>query len=73
MGYCKFCGKQVNAMKWLNNDREYTCSECTHYCMNNCKNALNTNTSWHTEPCLSCKHNPYLIMYKWVGGKWQKK
>lgn len=40
--------------------------------MGKCKTALNTSTSWHSEPCVSCKHNPYAIKHKWDGAKWVK-
>lgn len=40
--------------------------------MSKCKTALNTNTSWHSEPCVSCKNNPYAIQHKWNGEKWVK-
>lgn len=72
MKQCKFCGKPINVLKWIGDDREYHCGECVRYCMDKCELALNSNTSWHKEPCLSCEHNPYKIMHKWDGEKWTK-
>lgn len=70
---CKFCGKEINQEKYINAERtEVGCSACGLYCMNNCKEALKSSTSWHTEPCVSCEHNPYKINHKWVDGKWVK-
>lgn len=63
---CKFCGKRINTSGTEN------CTECTRYCMSKCQTALNTSTSWHSEPCVSCKHNPYAIQHKWDGTKWVK-
>ncbi len=64
--FCKFCGKPINS------SGTESCTDCTRYCMSKCKEALNTNTSWHSEPCVSCKHNPYAIQHKWNGEKWIK-
>lgn len=72
MKQCKFCGKPINVLKWIGDDREYHCGECVCYCMDKCELALNSNTSWHKEPCVSCEHNPYKIMHKWDGEKWTK-
>lgn len=72
MKQCKFCGKPINVLKWIGDDREYHCGECVRYCMDKCELALNTNTSWHKEPCVSCEHNPYAIMHKWDGAQWVK-
>ena len=71
---CKFCGNPVSIQKFTGDeDREYDCGKCSQYCMQKCKEALKTTTSWHKEPCVSCKHNPYSINYRWDGEKWVKK
>lgn len=72
MAICKFCGKEINALKWNGNPRDYNCSDCVKYCMEKCEFALKTDTSWHTEPCVSCEHNPYAKQYVFRGGEWKK-
>lgn len=62
--YCKFCGEPINSAE------TESCGKCTRYCMSKCKEALNSNTSWHSGICLTCKHNPYAIRHKWNGQKW---
>lgn len=70
---CKFCGKEINVEKYIGDkNREHSCGECTKYCMTKCKEALNTNISWHKEPCVSCVHNPYKKTHKWNGECWIK-
>lgn len=70
---CKFCGKEIFIERYKGDeDKEYSCGECERYCMTKCAQASNTSTSWHTEPCVSCEHNPYKINHKWVDGKWVK-
>lgn len=73
MAICKFCGKEINALRWNGNPRSYNCFGCVKYCMEKCELALRTDTSWHTEPCVSCEHNPYKSLHKWDGEKWVKK
>lgn len=70
--FCKFCGKEIHNGKYLNNRKEGSCGECGSYCMKKCEKASNTSMSWHKEPCVSCKHNPYRIKYKWDGKRWVK-
>jgi hypothetical protein len=71
MKLCKFCGKPLNVEKFSYSDkREYSCGECSRYCMNNCKLSAKNGTSWHKKPCISCEHNPYSILHKWDGEKW---
>lgn len=73
MKECKFCGNQLSVEKFINDDgREYSCGECSRYCMTNCKEALKSGTSWHTEPCISCEHNPYAKLHNWNGKEWVK-
>lgn len=64
---CKFCGNYMP-----NISSGDTCHECTRYCMENCKEASSTKTSWHKEPCVSCTDNPYAKLHKWEGEKWVK-
>ena len=71
---CKLCGAPIsNTANYLHSEeREYTCGNCGSYCMNNCEIANKTTTSWHREPCVSCKYNPYRIQHEWNGKKWVK-
>lgn len=71
---CKFCGKEINSQKFITDNESYACNECEAYCMSKCKEALKVTTNWHTEPCVSCKHNPYVVsqLWKWNGMGWVK-
>lgn len=72
---CKFCGKELFIERYKGDEnREHSCGECERYCMTKCAIASNTRTSWHKEPCVSCKHNPYVIskFWKWNGEEWVK-
>ena len=71
---CKFCGKEINSQKFTTDNESYVCNECEAYCMSKCKEALKVTTNWHTEPCVSCKHNPYVVshLWKWNGMEWVK-
>lgn len=66
---CKFCGKEFSAAYYIGK-KEYTCGICSSYCMQSCKIASKTTTSWHRQPCISCDNNPYAIKHKWDGRKW---
>ena len=50
--FCKFCGRKVT-------HGHSSCPECTRYCHTKYPIASSPSTSWHKEPCTSCKHNPY--------------
>ncbi len=69
---CKFCGKEFSAPEFivLKYDNNRSCGECTTYCMRECEIAGRTTMSWHKEPCVSCKHNPYRSKHTWNGKKW---
>ena len=68
---CKFCGKLFDSAHYISK-KEYSCGECTAYCMKSCKPASTTTMSWHKEPCISCEHNPYKIRHKREEGRWIK-
>lgn len=70
---CKFCGKEIKTEKYLRPEKEDgSCSECTQYCMKKCKKSSGAGMSWHKEPCINCKHNPYKTKYRWSGERWVK-
>lgn len=62
---CKFCGGPLSAG---NGDWRY-CPTCGNYCMQKCKISA-IGVTWHTEPCVSCEHNPYKLRHVWDGKKW---
>lgn len=68
---CKFCGKRFNAAYFISK-KEYTCGECSAYCMKKCPLASSTTMSWHREPCVSCEHNPYKLRHTWNRKEWVK-
>lgn len=68
---CKFCGKPIKVGQFLSNPK-LSCGECSEYCMQKCPIASKSTTSWHTEPCVSCTHNPYKINHTWSGKEWME-
>lgn len=66
MKRCKFCGGEVS--KYAMGE---TCGKCTAYCNQKCKKASTPGMSWHREPCISCKHNPYHLKHRWNGNRWE--
>ena len=67
---CKFCGNEIeNTVR----DGTENCYNCVKHCMNQCEIASNPNTSWHKEPCIKCMNNPYKMLWKWDGEKWERK
>ena len=45
MKQCKFCGKPINVLKWIGDDREYHCGDClfknnSSNCTDNCEDWL---------------------------------
>lgn len=68
---CKFCGKKISTTSFLSKN-DYSCGECSSYCMTKCPTASSTSASWHKDPCVSCEHNPYKIQHVWDGRKWKK-
>lgn len=69
MDICKFCGKEKIG---LTSECSY-CQTCGQYCLHKCKIASSTQASWHREPCISCKYNPYQANYRWNGEQWEEK
>lgn len=69
---CKFCGKPIkNAPHFLGDEsRQYSCGECSSFCMKQCPQSAKSGISWHKEPCVSCNHNPYKINHIWNGTEW---
>ncbi len=72
---CKLCGAEIhNIENYVHSEHKgYTCGDCGSYCMKKCKLPAISLPSWHREPCVSCKHNPYHIQHKWDGKEWVKK
>ena len=68
---CKFCGKIFNAAYFISK-KEYTCGECSSFCMKKCAYASTHLASWHKEPCVSCELNPYKLRHTWNGERWVK-
>jgi hypothetical protein len=65
MSVCKFCGDKLNGRgEWS------ACPKCGRYCMDKCPIA-SSGVTWHKEPCISCKHNPYWLRHMWDGKKWE--
>ena len=65
--FCKFCGRRLNGRgEWR------ACPTCGKYCLNKCAYASKVN-GWHYEPCVSCRHNPYLQRFEWNGKRWEAK
>lgn len=68
---CKFCGKAFSSAHYIGK-KDYSCRECVVHCMTMCTTANVTTTSWHKEPCISCKLNPYRLRHTWDGERWVK-
>lgn len=70
---CKFCGKEIENIPVFKHTEQTSCSECNSYCNRQCKKHKTQMLSWHSEPCVSCEHNPYKKAYIWENEKWIKK
>ena len=65
MSVCKFCGGPLTG-----NGEWQHCPTCGIYCMRKCQIA-SSGVTWHTEPCITCEHNPYRLSHVWNGKRWE--